>query len=123
MSFSVADTKWRWFLTSLKVSIDGQIPSFEELDRMSWVEKQELLNKDPIKTSMLFQHMVSSLINHLKRPDCPLGKMTDFFYRVEGQKRGKLHLHIITYHENAVNYVKEKNEAEVIKYINEHITC
>ena len=116
-----ADTKWPWFLTTLGVTVNNKIPTLQDMENLSWAEKQDLLNKDPIKTAMLFQHMVLTLISHLRHPACPLGKMTDFFYRVEGQKRGKLHLHIITYHENAVDYEKGKNEEEVIKYVDKHI--
>ena len=72
---------------------------------------------------MLFQHMVLNLISHLRKPDSPLGKMTDFFYRIEGQNRGKLHLHILTYHEGQVNYIEGKNEDKVITYIDKHISC
>ena len=98
MSFSIADTKWPWFLTTLGVTVNNTIPTLKDVENMSWSEKQDLLNKDPIKTAMLFQHMVLTLISHLKHPCCPLGKMTDFFYRVEGQKRGKLHLHTFLDH-------------------------
>ena len=90
---------------------------------MTWLQKQELLNKDPIKTAMMFQHMVLTLLSHLRRSDCPLGKMTDYFYRIESQKRGKLHLHVITYHENSVDFIEGKNEDDVVKYVDQHISC
>jgi hypothetical protein len=57
------------------------------------------------------------------RSDCPLGKMTKYFYRVEGQKRGKLHLHMITYHEGSVRYKEGINEKDVISYVDKHISC
>ena len=107
-SFSVADTKWQWYLAPMYFSKNKCWPTNKQISALSWEEKCDLLNHDHIKTAQIFQNMVDTLISHLKKPDCPLGVMTDYLYRIESQKRGKLHLHIISYHDGAPQYTKEE---------------
>ena len=65
---------------------------------------------------------------------CPLGQMIDFIYRIESQRRGKLHIHMGSYHRDAIQLstieLKEvfdgknvKKEMELYEYIDKHICC
>lgn len=107
-SFSVADTKWPWFLAQMYHLKNKQWPTNKQIADLSWEEKCDLLNYDHIKTAQIFHNMVETLINHLKKKNSPLGVMTDYFYRIESQKRGKLHLHIVSYHQGAPQYTKQE---------------
>ncbi|CAF4809889.1 unnamed protein product, partial [Rotaria sp. Silwood1] len=51
-----------------------------------------------------------------------LGEVTDYFYRVEFQKRGSPHIHMIAWIKNAPKY-GENSDDEVIQFIDKYITC
>ena len=133
-SYSVADTKWSFFLVNMFYAKNNYFPSEEQLSKLTWEEKVDILNHDHVLTSQLFHNMVVSLIDSFKKKSCPLGRMTDFFYRIEAQRRGKLHLHIVSYHEGAPKLSKKElldiiegkdltGQANLYKYIDNHITC
>lgn len=46
----------------------------------------------------------------------PVGKITDFFYRVEFQQRGSPHIHILVWIENAPKFEKYSDE-EIIDFV------
>ena len=52
----------------------------------------------------------------------PLGKIKDWFYRVEHQQRGSPHIHMLIWLENAPVFGVDKDE-EVIAFIDKIITC
>lgn len=52
----------------------------------------------------------------------PLGKIVDFFYRVEFQQRGSPHIHLLLWIENAPIFGKAKNE-EIQNFVDNHATC
>ena len=52
----------------------------------------------------------------------PLGKISDWFYRVEYQQRGSPHIHMLIWIENAPEYGKD-DTADVTSFIDQIITC
>ena len=52
----------------------------------------------------------------------PLGKIKDWFYRVEYQQRGSPHIHMMLWLENAPIFGVDKDE-DVISFIDQIITC
>ena len=52
----------------------------------------------------------------------PIGKIKDWFYRVEYQQRGSPHIHMLIWLENAPVFSVDKDE-EVIAFIDQIITC
>ncbi len=52
----------------------------------------------------------------------PLGKIKDWFHRVEYQQRGSPHIHMLIWLENAPVFGVDKDE-EVIAFIDQIITC
>ena len=59
-SFSVADTKWTWFIAQMYHLKEGSWPTNKDLEDMSWDEKCNLLNSDHVKTSQIFHYMVET---------------------------------------------------------------
>ena len=52
----------------------------------------------------------------------PLGKISDWFYRVEYQQRGSPHIHLLIWLEDAPVYGCDGDD-EVTSFIDEIITC
>ena len=63
---------------------------------MTWQQKSDLIQKDPVTRTRNFEHMVQLFIKDVLRSDEMLtGKIVDFFYRVEFQQRGSPHIHAL----------------------------
>jgi len=85
--------------------------------------KKKLIQKDPVTCSRYFDHRVQEFINIvLKSEHKPLGKLTDYFYRVEFQQRGSPHIHMLVWIENAPKFGVNSNE-EISLYVNQFFHC
>ena len=63
---------------------DGIEFSEKEINGLTWQEKTKLVQKDPITCSRYFDHRVQEFLNTVLKSACgPVGKVKDFFYRVE----------------------------------------
>ncbi|VDI56358.1 Hypothetical predicted protein [Mytilus galloprovincialis] len=95
-SLSSADTNWKDLLRILGKLNDGKEYTDNELEEMDWNQKSKLVQKDPVTYSRYFDYRVQQFINLVLKSDHdPIGKLTDFFYRVEFQQRGSPHIHIL----------------------------
>ena len=54
--------------------------------------------------------------------NAPLGKLKDWFYRVEYQQRGSPHIHMLIWLENAPIFGIDEDE-DVVHFIDQIITC
>lgn len=100
-SFSSAETKWLLLLHSLGLLINKEDYTESELLNMPWKEKCNLIKSDPITCTRYFDHKVQMFINNvLKSKINPIGKILDYFYRVEFQQRGSPHIHMLIWIEN-----------------------
>ena len=94
ISLSAADTKWLELLQSIYKLTNKKNITHEQLEKMPWNEKCNLISKDPGTCALYFNHRVKKFIKHiLKSPYSPFGKLLNFFYRVEFQHRGSPHIH------------------------------
>ena len=90
---------------------------------MSWPQKCNLISKDPGTCALYFNNRVRKFFKHiLNIPHSPLGKLQNFFYRVEFQHRGSPHIHALLWIENTPHYDKD-NDSTIIEYVNKIITC
>ena len=122
-SFSAAETKWEPLLKSLAKLVQGKDLSSEEIASMSWQEKCILIKSDPVTCARYFEFRVQSFIKHvLKHPDEPIGKIIDFFYRVELQQRGSPHIHMIIWIQNAPVHGISPDE-DVASFVDKYVTC
>ena len=81
---------------------DGIDYSEKELENLSWQEKTKLVQKDQVTCSRYFDHRVQEFLNTVLKSSCePIGKLLDYFYRVEFQQRGSPHIHMLFWIENA----------------------
>ncbi|XP_071176458.1 uncharacterized protein [Mytilus edulis] len=122
-SLSSADTNWKDLLRILGKLNDGKEYTDNELEKMDWHQKSKLVQKDPVTCSRYFDYRVQQFINLVLKSDHdPIGKLTDFFYRVEFQQRGSPHIHILIWIENAPVYESNSNE-DVVAFIDRYVSC
>lgn len=121
-SFSAAETRWSHLLKTLGKIVRKKEYSDEEIKQMSWEQKSDLIQKDPVTCARNFEHMVQLFIRDvLKSSIMPVGEITDYFYRVEFQQRGNPHIHGLFWIKNAPQYEKDSNEKVVI-FVDKFIT-
>ena len=122
-SFSSADTNWKDLLRILGKLNDGKYYSDDELDQMDWNTKSRLVQKDPVTCSRFFDYRVQQFIKTVLQSDHdPIGKVIDYFYRVEFQQRGSPHIHMLIWIENAPIYEQDSNE-DLVQFIDKYVSC
>jgi hypothetical protein len=122
-SFSSAETRWVHVLQILGQTVDKKVYSDEEVQTFSWFKKQELISKDPVTCARHFDFQVKKFIHGvLKHTTDPIGKVKDFFYKVEFQMRGSPHIHMLVWIENAPA-LEENNTEEIASFIDQYISC
>ena len=122
-SFSAAETRWSHLLKTLGKIVRKKEYSNEEIKEMSWEQKSDLIQKDPVTCARNFEHMVQLFIRDvLKSSIMPIGEITDYFYRVEFQQRGSPHIHGLFWIKNAPQYEKDSNE-NVVTFVDKFISC
>ena len=90
---------------------------------MGWHEKTRLVQKDPVTCSRYFDFRVQQFIKIvLKSEHNPIGKITDYFYRVEFQQRGSPHIHILIWIEGAPVFKQDSNE-DIVQFIDKYVSC
>ena len=102
ISLSAADTRWTDLLKMLaKLNNDAELTD-ADIENMTWQEKTKLFQKDPVTCSRYFDHRVNEFLSTVLKSNCePIGKVKDYFYRVEFQQRGSPHIHMLVWVENA----------------------
>ena len=90
---------------------------------LSWETRSRLVQSDPVTCVRHFDHRVSQFINTvLRNPDCPLGVLKDYFYRVEFQQRGSPHIHMLAWITDAPQF-NDSNDDDVVDYIDKVASC
>ena len=122
-SFSSAETQWIHLLRILGKLVDNREYSDNELENLNWEEKCRLIQCDPLTCARHFDYQFNQFLRHfLMSSATPLGKIADWFYRVEYQQRGSPHIHMLIWLESAPVYGFDEDE-DVTSFIDEIITC
>lgn len=95
ITLSAAATRWGELLKSLKKIADNVDITIEEAENLPFIEKAKLIRNDPITCARYFDHSIRSLLNVIKNKN---GNFADnpcieYYFRIEVQQRGSLHLH------------------------------
>jgi hypothetical protein len=102
--------------------VDHKDYSDEELDHLNWDEKCRLIQSDPVTCARHFDYQFNAFLKYFLMSEiAPLGKLKDWFYRVEYQQRGSPHIHMLIWLENAPVFGVDKDE-DVVNFIDQ-ITC
>ncbi|XP_078795313.1 uncharacterized protein LOC144988623 isoform X2 [Oryzias latipes] len=118
-SFSAADMRWKNLLDTV-LRQEGRTQTADQLD---WAERCELLRRNSVTAARMFDfrwHCFLRVV--LMSPANPIGKIVDFFYRIEFQQRGSPHVHVLFWIEGAPRIGKESEE-EVAAFIDKYVTC
>lgn len=76
------------------------------------------MRSDPLLTATHFQRRFDALLKYvINGPKKPLGKITDYFARVEFQNRGSPHMHIFFWVKGFPTEVTSQNKHHVLAYI------
>ena len=122
-SFSSAETQWVHLLRILGQLIDHKKYTNDELENLKWEDKCRLIQSDPVTCARHFDYQVCKFLNNFLLTDtAPLGKISDWFYRVEYQQRGSSHIHMLIWLEDAPEFGKD-SDAKVTSFIDKIITC
>ena len=122
-SLSAADTRWIDLLRVLAELNWKKTLSDEEIESLTWAEKNKLVQQDPVTCTRFFDHRVHEFINKvLLSSHHPIGKIKDYFYRVEFQQRGSPHIHMLMWVEDAPVY-KESSSFDVAEFIDKCVSC
>ena len=122
-SLSSAETQWIHLLRILGKLVDEKEYTNNELENLNWEDKCILIQGDPVTCARHFDYQVNQFINNfLLSKTAPLGKIADWFYRVEYQQRGSPHIHMLIWLENAPTFGIDF-DCDVVKFIDRIITC
>ena len=123
-SLSSADTRWDPLIHTLGLLVDKQDYSDHYIKaEMSFQDKARLVASHPAVCSRYFHQRVKHFMKIIVQgPHSPFGKVKDFFYRVEFQKRGSPHIHGFLWVANAPDITSASPE-EICNYVDSYISC
>ena len=87
---------------------------------MEW--RADLIRRDPVTCARYFDHRSKELFKVLRSEVSPLGKLTDYYLRIEFQQRGSPHVHSLLWVADAPKYGHNPLH-EVIEFIDRTISC
>ncbi|CAJ1085629.1 uncharacterized protein LOC117832690 isoform X2 [Xyrichtys novacula] len=119
VTFSAAEMRWPEVIIAIKLQ-QGEEVNFEELD---WSTKCDILRSNPVTTMRMFDKRVEALYRDLiMSPAQPLGKVFDFFWRLEFQHRGSPHIHGLLWVEGAPVFERDSDKT-VCDFVSKHISA
>ena len=104
LTFSCADLRWNE-LISIIFKRNGIDIADEVIDRLSYHERCDTLNKNPVLVARHFQYRIEMFFKVFIL-DGPLGKTQYYPIRVEFQVRGSQHIHSFIWIFNAPKLTK-----------------
>ena len=122
-SFSSAETQWVHLPRILAQLVDNMTYTDEQIENFNWEDRCCLIQSDPVTCARHFDYQVNQFLTHfLLSSSEPLGKISDWFYRVEYQQRGSPHIHMLIWIKDAPQFQID-NDKEVTTFIDKIITC
>ncbi|KAI7790400.1 hypothetical protein IRJ41_003612 [Triplophysa rosa] len=102
-------------------SFKGKNVNVDELD---WSEKCGLICRNPVTAARMFDHRWHCFLKDvIMSPAEPIGKVKDYFYRVEFQQRGSPHVHCLFWVEDAPKHDDREVRQRRTTFIDRYITC
>ncbi|XP_073671989.1 uncharacterized protein [Paramisgurnus dabryanus] len=118
-SFSSADLRW----TELMKTLAKQERCEKPLDELDWSDRCGMLKRNPVTAARMFDHRFHCFLKDvIMSPAQPIGKIIDYFYRIEFQQRGSPHTHCLFWVENAPQ-VDRDDDDKVVKFVDQYVTC
>ncbi|XP_034567817.1 uncharacterized protein LOC117832690 isoform X2 [Notolabrus celidotus] len=119
VTFSAAEMRWPEVIIAIKAQ-QGEEVNFDELD---WSTKCDILRSNPVTVMRVFDKRVEALYRDLiLSPAQPLGKVYDFFWRLEFQHRGSPHIHGLLWVDGAPVFEKDSDKT-VCDFVSKYISA
>ena len=120
MTLSCVDLRWPE-LFQVVARTQGRDITEEEVEALSYVERCQMLNANPVVVAKHFQHRVETFFSHVLLSSCNLiGKITYYALRIEFRMRGFPHLHALVWTSDCPELTSESKDAYVA-FIDEHV--
>ena len=120
MTLSCADLRWPE-LFKIVARTQGSDITEDEIEALSYVERCQMLNVNPVVTAKHFQHKVETFFSEvLLSQSNPVGKITYYALRIEFQMRGSPHLHALIWTADCPKLTSENKDAYV-EFIDKHV--
>ena len=107
-------TRWTFFLGAI-LKQQSDHCSGENIMNKDYKDKCEVLKSNPVTAVQMFYHRVDLFFKLM------LGKIKDYFYRVEFQARGAPHVHFLFWIEEAPRLSTHSNE-QVISFMDRYVS-
>ena len=120
MTLSCADLRWNE-LVDIITKLQGNEITEEEINRLSYFERTNILNNNPVLLARHFQYRVEMFFKDIV-VDGPLGKTKYYAIRVEFQARGSPHIHSLLWILNAP-VLNQNNKEDYIAFVDNIIKC
>ena len=121
MSLSANDLNWIPLLKVLSKFVNNTDLTDEEASELSWAEKTKLVQSDPVTCARYFDYRVQLFMEHVMKSSA-LGDIHDFFWRIEFQKRGSPHVHMLVWIRGAPVYGVNTDD-EIAAFIDKGVSC
>ncbi|XP_078586291.1 uncharacterized protein LOC144868192 [Branchiostoma floridae x Branchiostoma japonicum] len=118
VTLSANDHHWSDLYTVLAKTSASQ--NIIHPDNLTNSQKAQLLATNPITAARHFQHRFQTFFNTYLRKEQALGKITDFFYRIEWQDRGSPHVHMLLWTANAPVLEYETDTSKIATFIDKY---
>ncbi|XP_065942484.1 uncharacterized protein [Magallana gigas] len=118
-SFSAAEMRW----PEIFEAILKQQNDLRNVEDLTLSEKWEILKKNPITVSRMFDYRFQTFLKKVILSNAnPIGKVKDYFYRVEFQQRGSPHTHCLFWIADAPKLHTDA-DCEVADFIDTYVSC
>jgi hypothetical protein len=118
-SFSAADMRWSEVINTI-LKQQGDCRDISALD---WNDKCDILRSNPVTAARMFDQRFHLFLKDVILSEAkPIGKVTDYFYRVEFQQRGSPHTHCLFWIENAPQ-LEHNSKREVAQFVDKYVSC
>lgn len=107
ITLSAAETRWNELLKILMKVVKNKSITEEEAKALTFLEKAELIQKDPVTCMLHFDHRMRQLLNVILNKEGGIFhpyKLMDYFTRIEFQMRGSPHSHGVYWIKDAPIY-------------------
>ena len=120
MTLSCADLRWPE-LFQIVARTQGKNQSEEEVKALSYVERCQMLNANPVVVAKHFQHRVETFFSEVLLSNSnPIGKISYYALRIEFQMRGSPHLHALIWKSDCPKLAAETKD-DYVEYIDKHV--
>lgn len=104
-SFSAAATRWTHLLKTLGQIFGKKEYTDNEIQHMALEQKSDLIQNDLVTCTRNLDRMAQLFIRDVSKSSvAPMGKVADYFYRVEFQQRRSPHIHGLFWIKDASQY-------------------